>query len=129
VPDLTLDVQLAQKSFKSGDMISGRVHFTNTSATDRLYLAIGNRLAVTLFPDGRLAGGFSGALAGLEGVVDLAPQGKTSVVFIGGRTAIDHTDGAQLPAGRYLLVIPLQVYGDGRSDVLITPSVELTLED
>lgn len=127
IPDLALTVELTEPGYEAGATFHGRVRIQNTSRTDRLRFDIGRKVAATLHPDGTRAGGFSGAIAGLETTIDLAPETDTTISFVAGSSHSSPTGTAALPAGRYLLVVPLQIYLDNRSETVVTPPVVLVL--
>lgn len=130
LPTAELRIEPDHSTVKPGHTISARVRIRNTSTTERLRFETGSpAVGVTLRVDGTQAGGFNGAIAGVGRLVDLAPGASDTLGFIAGTDAIDPTHGAALPPGRYLLVVPVTIYGAGRKDVLVTPPIDLLITD
>lgn len=128
LPTAELRIELDRSSIAPGDTVRGRVRIRNTSTTERLRFETGSpAVGVTLHPDGTRAGGFTGAIAGVGRLIDLAPGASDTLGFVAGSDAIDPTRGAALPPGHYLLVVPVTVYGDRRKDVVVTPPIDLLI--
>jgi hypothetical protein len=127
LPDVALSVELDEPTQVPGQPFVGRVRVRNTSSTTRIRFDVGNAIGSTLHLDGTPAGGFRGAIAGVERRIDLAPREESTLRFIAGSEPADEPPGTALPAGRYRLVVRLRIYVEGCAYLLTTTPVDLLL--
>ena len=129
IPGLRLVAELERDSWRSGDTIRGHLRMTNASADDTITFDTGEPMTgVLLDLDGTPVGGYTGAIAGVGRRVHLNPGDQATLGFISGADTFDPHGGAVLPAGRYLLVVSLDVGAGTQPGVLVSPPVHVQLE-
>lgn len=126
IPGLELRTVLSTAHVASGRSFEGTVQLVNTGRQESVSFSTDQPLvAVVVDPAGRVAGRFSGFIAGTGIPVDLAPGTTRDIHFVGG-TAGGSGEEYSTPPGSYTVVVPIPLRSRPFGE-LVTPPVPLDI--
>jgi hypothetical protein len=111
---LRVTCELADARIPRGGSVTGKLVILNCGSATARFSAAASVGCLCVPGTLDVVGGYSGAIAGVERVIELAAGGVTSLNFIVGTASCEANDQYAVGSGTYQVVVPLSV-GDADS--------------